>query len=130
MKPEKITCKNCGKQIDRGKFCSPRCKMAYRRSVTKEPQSVTESVTNETVTPKIEQSVTNDLKLTKTDRTFYDRNDGPDEHGLPGIIGKDYYIFDDKLREEKCLQCGAGFKTHMAMLKFCSYDHYKKAFSL
>lgn len=125
MKPEKRVCEQCGKEITRGKFCSPKCKMANRRSVTNRntvgDENVTQSVTNETVTSQKDESVTRDdfrADLTKTDKTFYDR--------AMRDFKEPYYRFEDKLREASCFQCGKRYKTSLSLLRFCSYEHYKK----
>ena len=116
MKPDKKLCLQCGKEVsNKATFCSPKCKMAHRRSVTEDPASVTKP----TVTSQNTASVTNDefrATLTKTDKTFYDR--------AMRDFKKPYYIFDGELQENTCLTCGDKFKTSMPLLHYCSYEHY------
>lgn len=122
MKPERNTCLYCNKVIsNKAKFCSD----AHRKAYARNPDNKSDKPKSDTDNSQVGHNPDIRESLTRTDQTFYDRNDGPD-----GIIGKDYYNFGSELRESKCLHCGAGFKTHMAMLKFCSYDHYKKAFNI
>lgn len=116
MKPEQLYCLNCNKEITRGKYCSDKCRMAYKRNPNKA------NTQPEQMVPKGEQTRTESeseqkVEHTKADQTFYDRSDS--------IIGKDYYIFDGPLHEETCLHCGDKFETHMPYLRFCSYRHYK-----
>lgn len=99
--------------------------MAYRRNAQNVTETVTkpaQTVTNESVTPKKEQSVTKDTfreTLTKTDKTFYDR-------ALRDFKGDPYYKFTDDLREAECDKCGVKFKTGLSLLRYCSYEHYNQ----
>lgn len=118
MKPDEVTCQNCGKQIAKGKWCSDKCRMAFKRKPEQKPKPNTnkgEQTIPEQHSPNIRDS------LTKTDQTFYDR--------AMRDFEKPYYNFSDELREEECLHCGDKFKTSMAMLRFCSYQHYSDALS-
>lgn len=120
MKPDNNKCLYCGIEIsNKAKFCTDAHRKAYSRNSDK-PNSDTDK---EQVGQKSDIRDT----LTKTDKTFYDRNDGIDEHGIMGIVGKDYYYFDAPLRDEECLHCGDKFQTNMKMLRFCSLNHYKDA---
>lgn len=130
MKPDTRNCLQCGKEISRGKFCTPKHKMAFRRN----SQTVTESVTNpESVTQK---SVTNENvthpehepgfrdKLTKTDKTYYDR--------AMKELGEPYYRFlEAPERDQTCIRttCSVKFKTTLTLCHYCSYDHYKQTIS-
>lgn len=119
MRPDKITCQNCGKQIDRGKWCSDKCRMAFKR---KEPeqnkpeheQKVEHSIPEQ---PESEQSE-QDLNLTKADQTFYDR--------AMRDFGEPYYYFSDVVQEKKCANCNTKFKTSLRLNRYCSYKHYQE----
>lgn len=129
MKPDRVVCQNCGKEIDRGKWCSDKCRMANKR--TAKPEQSTAKVEQNTNpnTNKGEHLNPEQLEneqpeqdtfrasLTKTDKTFYDR--------AMRDFKNPYYNFDAELHEEKCLFCGEKFKTRLRMGRFCSYEHYK-----
>lgn len=123
MKPDLITCNNCGKPIVRGKWCSDKCRMAFKRI---EPEQKLNPNTNkpEQIEPehiKVEQPEQKTLRdsLTKCDRTFFDR--------AMRDFHEPYYIFTDTLRDIICGFCGEKAKTGLSLNKYCSYDHYSKS---
>lgn len=119
MKPDALICNNCGIQIARGKWCSDACRKAYSRNPDKKSDiSNPDTDKLEVGQPKSDIDDTNTFRasLTVTDKTFYDR--------ALRDFGKPYYRFTDNIREEKCLFCGEKFRTGLAMLRFCSYEHY------
>lgn len=130
MKPDVKNCLNCNKEIGgRAKFCSAKCKMAYRRntSVTGTVTNESPSVTKSTVTaPSVTFPEPKELlgfDLTKTDRTFYDR-------AMRDFNGDPYYRFGEKSEhEDRCLFCGEKFLTTLGALRYCSYEHYKGSIS-
>lgn len=132
MKPDKVTCNNCGKPIPKGKWCSDKCRMAFKRTqLGEQPEQITNPNTNkgEQILPeqpnpnKPEQLGEHEqlrAKLNKTDRTFFDR--------AIRDFKEPYYRFElDKLREGKCVHCGDSYKTTLPLNKYCSYQHYAEA---
>lgn len=130
MKPDTRNCLQCGKEISRGKFCTPKHKMAYRRNTPTVTESVTNSenvtvgsVTNETVThPEHEPGFR--AKLTKTDKTYYDR-------AMKDMSEPYYHFLGVPEHDETCIRlgCGAKFRTTLSMCRYCSYAHYKETIS-
>lgn len=136
MKPDLITCNNCGKPIPKGKWCSDKCRMAYKRT---QPEQEGEQTNNpntnkpEQMKPeqaKVEQPEHDEFRatLTKTDRTFYDRamRDFKKPDGTPDP----YYNFGEKAVAEKVCDmgsCGVTFKTTLSLLRYCSYQHYSES---
>jgi hypothetical protein len=51
--------------------------------------------------------------MTKTDETF--------EADKPG-----YWIYDEEVYVEKCLQCGKEFETQLELNRFCTREHQKE----
>lgn len=131
MKPDKIVCQNCGKQIPKGKWCSDKCRKAYGRNSDNSDIKVGQKSDKPSIKSDKIKSDTDILasrteldvrpKLTKTDKTFYDR--------AMKDFGEPYYNFDDKARELKCAWCGKPFTTHLSMNRYCSFAHYKEAIS-
>lgn len=136
MKPDRINCQNCSKEIARGKWCSDKCRMANKRvqklvdsmpkpehipksNINKVEQIVPEQSENE----QPEQSDDFRSTLCKTDKTFYDR--------AMKDFKEPYYKFETELKDSVCIleSCGAKFKTSLRMLRFCSYQHYSDALS-
>ena len=128
MKPDKITCQNCGEQIPKGKWCSDKCRKAYtRKSDNPDKQVGQKADKTMSDTDILEVGQTKSDKdefragLTKTDKTFYDR--AMQEFKEP------YYKFGDPIKEVTCLRCRDKFKTSLSMLRFCSYEHYSDSLS-
>lgn len=59
--------------------------------------------------------------LTKTDKTFYDR--------AMRDFKEPYYRFSNKVHDETCIMqsCKSKFRTSLAVLKYCSYEHYSQS---
>lgn len=121
MKPDKLLCQNCQKEIPRGKWCSDKCRKAYARNPDKKPD-ISKPDTDKSQVGQIVYSGDIPSNITKTDKTFYDR--------AMKDFGEPYYNFNGRLRKEECRKCGKKFDTRLSLLKFCSYGHYKIAFDL
>ena len=125
MKPDKIVCRNCGKQIDRGTWCSDKCRMAFKRKPEQkaeheQPEHEQKPEQTQPEQPESEQPEQN-LRdtLSKTDKTFYDR--AMKEWGEP------YYKFSEVKRTVVCAQCGGKFTTSLSLNRYCSYGHYRES---
>ena len=122
MRPDKQTCKNCGKEIEGKKtYCDDACRMAFKRNPNKQPEQNNNPNTNKAEQIEPEQSnPNNDMdfrsSLTETDKTFYDR--------AMKDFGEPYYYFGNNTHQEKCIRCSKSFKTTLNALRFCSYQHY------
>lgn len=146
MKPDSNLCKMCGVELD-GKankeFCSDAHRMAFKRKNVRlnepnpnKPEHLpeqTEQIANPNTGVEPEQSVENHgeiqnddnpnkwgvdrSKLTKCDKTFYDR--------AMKHFERPYYNFNGNLRKEKCAYCGADYTTNLSLNKYCSYQHYE-----
>lgn len=118
MKPDKLVCGNCGKEIPKGKWCSDKCRMANKR--TKKPEQIIPNTNKSLPEQPNEQKPEQDdfrASLTKTDKTFYDR--------AMKDFGEPYYRFGGDLRKGVCGFCGAKFTTTLALNRYCSYEHYR-----
>lgn len=126
MKPDKITCQNCGKQIQKGKWCSDKCRMALKRQGEQKPEhSVPEhEQMMENIQPEQKFDMDEDSRatLTKTDQTFFDR--AMEDFGEP------YYNFNSSVQEKSCTFCGKRFTTMLSMNKNCSYEHYSQSLAV
>lgn len=119
-------CNNCGKDYEAkrasSKFCSDKCKMAFKRNNQTEVSVTPVTISKDFVT--IKDSVTKPAKLSKTDQLFQD-------DAIKRNLGEDWLRFGDVVRSPKCMQCGDPFKTRLSMLEFCSpkcrSDLFKKA---
>lgn len=127
MKPDKFTCQNCGKQIAKGKWCSDKCRMAFKRNPNKSEQKPEHEQPEHT--EKGEQTLPEQPtrteppereELSKTDKTFYDR-------AMKDFNEPYYYFHELPLTTRNCLRCGKEFKTTLRLLRYCSYNHYRKA---
>lgn len=120
MKPDKVTCNNCGIQILKGKWCSDKCRMAFSRNPNKPEQKgeqiQPEPEQNEQPEQNISISRTN---LTATDKTFYDR--------AMKDFNEPYYNFNSSERTLKCAYCGKEYTTCLSLNRYCCYEHYKTA---
>lgn len=128
MKPDKVICQNCGEQIEKGKWCSDKCRKAHGRKSDNPDTRVGQNPdkTNpDTDILQVGQAKSDKdefrASLTKTDKTFYDR--AMRDYKEP------YYKFGSPVKEVICLHCWNKFKTSLSMLRFCSYDHYSDALS-
>lgn len=129
MKPDKVVCMNCGKQIQKGKWCSDSCRMAFKRNPNIQPEQKPEqtnpNIDSNTNISQPEQDKANidefRAGLTKTDKTFYDR--------AINLWKEPHYDFGGILRDSACAQCGDKYKTRMSLLKYCSYKCYSNAIS-
>lgn len=121
MKPDTRVCKNCGKEINRGTWCSDKCRKAYVRNPDKDtPKS---DKNPDKPNPDTQKSDKFRNSLTNTDKTFYDR-------ALRDFKGNPYYRFGEiNPAERNCIleSCGKSFKTSLKLLNYCSYDHYREA---
>lgn len=119
MKPDKVSCLNCGDQITKGKWCSDKCRKAYARN----PDKQADKTNPDTDKSQVGQPTrTNDEfreTLTKTDKTFYDR--------AIKDFGEPYYNFDWEKREGTCAFCKSKYMTCLRLNRFCSYEHFLKA---
>lgn len=123
MKPDKVTCDNCGKEIGGGRWCSDKCRKAYGRKSDKLGQNVQEKADKSNPDTDILQvghgpGQIDELRasLTKTDKTFYDR--------AMKDFGEPYYNFTGELKKSKCGFCSEAYTTNLSLNKYCSYNHY------
>lgn len=117
MKPDKRTCRNCNKDITdtKGTWCSDKCRMAFKRTnPNKDSEQPEQSYPNSL---KMNPNKFRDL-LSNTDKSFYDR--------AMRDFGESYYLFSSKQTDKQCIlqSCKLKFKTSLALLRYCSYDHY------
>lgn len=135
MRPDKQACRNCSKEIDRGKWCSDKCRKAYGRKSdnpdTKPGQKPDKSKSDtQNGQSRTKSKLPADLaklrdSLTKTDKTFFDR--AIKDFQEPGKAPDPYYRFDGKLRKADCAYCGEEYQTNLNLNRYCSYQHYSKA---
>lgn len=124
MKPDKVVCKNCGKQINKGKWCGDACRKAFSRTKSDVQPGQKGGQINPDTDISLPGQANPDIDefregLTKTDKTFYDR---------ALVTWKEpYYDFGGELRTDVCGQCGSKYTTHMRLLKYCSYKCYTAA---
>lgn len=121
MKPDKKTCLNCTEEVsNRAKFCSDKCRKQYERNSDKTTPELGHLSDLEAKTELGQANSDKDefrATLTKTDKTFYDR--------ALRDFKEPYYRFGETEATEKvCSRCGEKFKTSLALLKYCSYEHY------
>lgn len=101
------TCLNCSNKVsEKAKYCSDKCRMAYKRR-TKQGDLP------EQIEPE-QPTRTFNFKLSRTDRSFEDHKPG-------------YYDFKNEEREEVCIVCDRRFKTRLKLLKYCSRKHMEQA---
>lgn len=128
MKPDRVACQYCGKELDgkaNKKFCSDAHRMAFVRvkgSKANKPEHLPEQMEPEQQIEGVEkhgeiQFDVNPNKLTKTDKTFYAR--------AMRDFGEPYYRFGEKIHEEVCKFCDKGFRTSLSLLAYCCYNHYR-----
>lgn len=122
MKPDKIMCQNCSKQIARGRWCSDKCRKSFNRKSDTNPDKLKSDIEKSdkidfTTSPEVSLG----FKLTETDKTFYNR--------AMKDFGEPYYGFGEHTKERECIlpSCGKKFKTSLSLLKYCSYKHYTDA---
>jgi len=61
-------------------------------------------------------------KLTKTDKTFFDR--------AMRVFNQPYYNFTSPLKKAKCVICNKEYQTNLSLNRFCSYQHYDQAHTI
>jgi hypothetical protein len=103
-----MNCLYCDKELTgKKRYCSEAHSKAYRRRT----QAGHEPGQND---PEFNPDTRDlsDLGLTRTDKLFEDYK-------------PNYYNFDEKVFDSKCIlpDCGAKFKTHLKLLRFCSPTH-------
>lgn len=128
MKPDTLHCKNCGKDINKGTWCSDKCRMAFKRKGEQKPEQTQgeheQNVPEQPKSDKPEHEPGFRSTLTKTDKTYYDR--------AMRDMGEPYYrFFGVPEHEVTCVreQCGAKFTTTLNLCRYCSYEHYKQTVS-
>lgn len=134
MKPDTPKCANCEKDIVRGRWCSDKCRKVFTRKSDNpdkvgqiNPDTDKKSDKTQPGQPKSDKVGQIDefrTKLTKTDKTFYDR--------AMKDFKKPYYNFElETIRSATCIlqSCGRPFTTSLSMLNYCSYEHYTRAIS-
>lgn len=146
MKPDKVTCNNCGIQILKGKWCSDKCRKAYSRKsdnpdtqvgqksdilVNKSDKINPDTDKSDKISTKsdklgqlteVQVGQTDDItrtELTATDKTFYDR--------AMKDFNEPYYNFNSSERTLKCAYCGKEYTTCLSLNRYCCYEHYKTA---
>lgn len=130
MKPDTLHCKNCGKDINKGTWCSDKCRMAYKRTHQGEQKPEQTQPEHEQNAP--EQANSNKPEhepgfraaLTKTDRTYYDR-------AMKDFAEPYYNFFSVPEHEQVCIRlgCTTKFKTCLSLCHYCSYEHYEQTLS-
>lgn len=127
MKPDKVTCNNCGIQILKGKWCSDKCRKAYSRKSDNPDTQVgqkSDILVNKSdkINPDTDKTDNPDItrtNLTATDKTFYDR--------AMKDFNEPYYNFNSSERTLKCAYCGKEYTTCLSLNRYCCYEHYKTA---
>lgn len=122
MKPDKVVCLNCGQQIQKGKWCSDKCRKAFARNPDKtdaRADKKSDISKSDTENSQVGQNPDKYSKLNKTDKSFYDR--------AMKDFGEPYYKFENEEQELECGYCHKEYKTTLKLNRYCCYNHYSKS---